>query len=70
MPVIIDDTCLCFNAFKGLPGPYVKWFLKNIGPEGVYKLLDGFEDKSGYAQNILAYSPGKDQEPILFKGRI
>lgn len=22
-PVIIEDTCLCFDALKGLPGPYV-----------------------------------------------
>ena len=22
-PVLVEDTCLCFNALKGLPGPYV-----------------------------------------------
>ncbi|CAK1366535.1 unnamed protein product [Cercospora beticola] len=22
-PVLVEDTCLCFNAFKELPGPYV-----------------------------------------------
>lgn len=22
-PVIVEDTCLCFDALKGLPGPYV-----------------------------------------------
>ena len=33
-PVLIEDTCLCFNALKGMPGPYVKWFLQAIGPEG------------------------------------
>ena len=26
-PVIIEDTSLCYNALKGLPGPYIKWFL-------------------------------------------
>ena len=34
-PVIIEDTCLCFKAMGGLPGPYIKWFLKKLGPEGV-----------------------------------
>jgi inosine triphosphate pyrophosphatase len=24
LPVICEDTCLCFNALKGLPGPYIK----------------------------------------------
>ncbi|KAH9650216.1 Inosine triphosphate pyrophosphatase [Citrus sinensis] len=23
-PVLVEDTCLCFNALKGLPGPYMK----------------------------------------------
>ena len=23
--VMVEDTCLCFNAYKGLPGPYIKW---------------------------------------------
>ncbi|KAK9180249.1 hypothetical protein WN943_029457 [Citrus x changshan-huyou] len=22
-PVLVEDTCLCFNALKGLPGPYI-----------------------------------------------
>lgn len=22
-PVLVEDTCLCFNALQGLPGPYV-----------------------------------------------
>ena len=22
-PVLVEDTCLCFNALQGLPGPYM-----------------------------------------------
>ncbi|XP_076195889.1 inosine triphosphate pyrophosphatase isoform X2 [Aptenodytes patagonicus] len=33
-PVIVEDTCLCFNALGGLPGPYIKWFLEKLKPEG------------------------------------
>ena len=22
-PVIVEDTCLCYNALGGLPGPYM-----------------------------------------------
>jgi inosine triphosphate pyrophosphatase len=35
-PVIVEDTCLCFNALNGLPGPYIKWFLDKLGHDGVY----------------------------------
>jgi inosine triphosphate pyrophosphatase len=33
-PCLVEDTSLCFNALGGLPGPYIKWFLSKIGPEG------------------------------------
>ena len=33
-PVIIEDVCLCFNALGGMPGPYIKWFLDKLKPEG------------------------------------
>lgn len=68
-PVIVEDTCLCFNALGGLPGPYIKWFLDKMGPEGLPKLLAGFEDKSGYAMCIAGYCEDEGSEPILFEGR-
>ncbi|KAJ7411854.1 Inosine triphosphate pyrophosphatase [Willisornis vidua] len=69
-PVIVEDTCLCFNALGGLPGPYIKWFLEKLKPEGLYKLLAGFEDKSAYALCTFAFSSGNPEEPVrLFKGQ-
>lgn len=68
-PVLIEDTSLCFNAYKGLPGPYIKWFLTNLTVPGLPRMLDGFEDKTGYAQCIFAYMEKEDQEPILFVGQ-
>lgn len=69
-PVIVEDTSLCFNALKGLPGPYIKWFLDKLGPEGLYKMLAGFEDKSAVAVCTFAYHPGDpDGEVKLFQGR-
>lgn len=66
--VITEDTCLCFNALKGLPGPYIKWFLQKLGHQGLINLLAAYEDKSAYALCIFAYGkPG--HEPILFEGR-
>ena len=65
--VVIEDTCLCFNAFNGLPGPYIKWFLKEIGPQGLWKMVQNFSDHSAYAMCTFAYcEPGNS--PILFKG--
>ncbi|EGC28344.1 hypothetical protein DICPUDRAFT_160300, partial [Dictyostelium purpureum] len=67
-PVLVEDTCLCFNALKGLPGPYVKWFLDKLQPEGLYQLLEGWTDKSGYALCNFAFCEGPGHEPIVFEG--
>ncbi|XP_070276103.1 inosine triphosphate pyrophosphatase isoform X2 [Myotis yumanensis] len=69
-PVLVEDTCLCFNALGGLPGPYIKWFLEKLKPEGLHQLLAGFEDKSAYALCTFAFSTGNASEPVrLFRGR-
>lgn len=69
-PVIVEDTSLCFNALNGLPGPYIKWFYESIGNEGLSKLLLGFEDKTAFAQCVLSFSMGKDQEIKTFVGSV
>lgn len=46
-PVLVEDTCLCFNAMGGLPGPYIKWFLAKLGHDGLNRMLAGFEVLAG-----------------------
>ena len=67
-PVFVEDTCLIFNAFKSLPGPYIKHFLKELGPKGLFKMLEGFEDKSAKAMCTIAYTDGVGSEVHLFQG--
>ncbi|XP_055813817.1 inosine triphosphate pyrophosphatase [Solanum dulcamara] len=68
-PVLVEDTCLCFNALKGLPGPYVKWFLQKIGHEGLNNLLMAYEDKTAYAMCIFSLALGPNTEPMTFVGK-
>ncbi|AQL02123.1 Inosine triphosphate pyrophosphatase [Zea mays] len=68
-PVLVEDTCLCFNALKGLPGPYIKWFLEKIGHEGLNNLLKAYEDKSAFAMCIFSLALGPGEEPITFVGK-
>lgn len=67
-PVIVEDTALSYDAMGELPGPYIKWFLKSLGTEGLYKMLAGFENKSAKAICTFAYCPGPGQEVLLFQG--
>jgi inosine triphosphate pyrophosphatase len=62
-PVLIEDVSLCFNALKGLPGPYIKSFLDKLAPEGLHRMVSGFDDHSAYAQCIYAFCEGPGKEP-------
>jgi inosine triphosphate pyrophosphatase len=65
----VEDTSLCFNALNGLPGPYVKDFIKKIGVPGLYELIKPYKDKSAVALvSIGYYEPGK--KPLIFQGKV
>jgi len=68
-PVFTEDTSLCFNALNGMPGLYIKWFLQKCGHVGLNSMLDGFNDRSAYAQTIVAFTMGVGEEIHVFDGR-
>ncbi|PZD01887.1 Ham1p-like domain containing protein [Pyrenophora tritici-repentis] len=68
-PVLVEDTCLVFNAMNGLPGPYIKWFMLSLGAKNLHKMLSGFDDKSAQAICTFGYCEGPGHEPVLFQGR-
>ena len=68
-PVLVEDTSLCFNAYGGLPGAYIKYFLKAINNEGLYKMACVFDDHSAYAQSIYGIQKNEKSEPHLFIGK-
>ncbi|KAI6251190.1 Inosine triphosphate pyrophosphatase [Erysiphe necator] len=68
-PVLVEDTCLCFNALQQLPGPYIKWFLQALGHQGLNNLLAAYPDKSAQAVCTFSYCKGPGYEPLIFQGR-
>jgi inosine triphosphate pyrophosphatase len=68
-PVLTEDTSLCFNALNEMPGPYIKWFLEKCGHDGLNRMLDGFDDRSAFAQTIVAFTPGPGAPVHVFEGR-
>ena len=68
-PCIVEDTSLCFNALNGLPGPYIKWFIKDGDLTKLQKMLVGFNNYTGYAQCIFALKTEERFETVLFVGQ-
>ncbi len=61
---IVEDTSLYFDVLNGLPGPLIKWFLKTIGNEGLYNLVEKLGNNKAQAKTIIGYA--KDAEHIEF----
>lgn len=53
---IVEDTSLYFEAMNGLPGPLIKWFMKTVGNNGLYKLVQSFGNFNSEAKTIIGYS--------------
>lgn len=64
-PVLVEDVSFVFNALGKLPGPLIKWFLKELGNVGLCRLLDG-KDRRCVATVCYGYHDGTSVR--LFSG--
>lgn len=67
-PVLIEDTALRFTAMGRLPGTLVKFFLEEIGNEGLCKLADALEHRKAVATVTYAYCDG--DKVYFFDGEV
>lgn len=58
-PVIIEDTGLYFEAWNGLPGALVKWFVEKVGDVGICKMMHEYSNKNAWAKTVVATYDGK-----------
>lgn len=58
-PVLVEDVAFTFATLGRLPGPFIKWFIEEIGTEGVCRLGAGLEDKGAEATVLYGYYDGK-----------
>lgn len=54
--LMVEDTSLYFDALHGLPGPLIKWFMKTVGNEGLYKMAAAFGDFGAEAKTVIGYA--------------
>jgi non-canonical purine NTP pyrophosphatase (RdgB/HAM1 family) len=66
---IVEDTSLYLKALNGLPGPLIKWFMKTVGNDGLYKMAEAFGDSTAEAKTIIGYSDQQGQVSF-FEGNI
>ena len=67
-PVLVEDVSLRFNALGKLPGPLIRWFLEELGNEGLCELANKFPDNSAVAEVHYALFDGDNLQ--TFVGRL
>ncbi len=67
-PVLVEDTALVFHALGRLPGPLVKWFLTELGNDGLTQLLNGYDNRAATARVLFGWFDG--QELRTFTGEM
>ena len=65
-PVLVEDVSMQFTALGRLPGPFVKWFEKELGLEAVCRLLDAYDDRS--ATVVCCYGLYDGHDMRFFEG--
>lgn len=64
-PVLVDDVELKIHPLGRLPGPFIKFFIEELGNEGICKLIAPYEDKSASATVAIGYHNGTEVQTFL-----
>lgn len=67
-PVLVEDSGLVVEAWKGLPGAFTKWFMTTVGNEGICGMLRNELPRSARAVCIVAIA--HDGEVEVFPGEV
>jgi non-canonical purine NTP pyrophosphatase (RdgB/HAM1 family) len=61
-PVLVEDAQLSFTAMGNLPGPFIRWFIDEIGYDGICQMLNAFDDRTAHGRICYALYDGKDMQ--------
>jgi non-canonical purine NTP pyrophosphatase (RdgB/HAM1 family) len=67
-PVLVEDASLSFTAMGRLPGPFIKWFLEELGLEGLCKLAASLPGQEAHGVVCYALYDGADVK--FFEGEM
>lgn len=58
-PVLVEDTALELAGLGGFPGPLVRWLLISVGPGGIGRIAQCFDDSRATARCLLCATDGR-----------
>lgn len=67
-PLFLDDVSLVIYSMNRLPGPFIKFFIQELGSEKLCEIVDLFPSRDACAQTIIGYHDGENMH--FFKGEV
>lgn len=58
-PVLVEDANLVFVAMGRLPGTFIRWFIEELGYDGLRKLANSLPDQTAYGKVCYGLFDGK-----------
>lgn len=59
--IVVEDNSLTFSCLGALPGPLIKWFMKELGNDKLYKLCESFNNFDAVAKVTIGHSDENGQ---------
>lgn len=67
--LIVEDTSLTIDCLGRLPGPLIKYFLEELGADGIARLITRYSDDThATARTIIGYTSG--ERIAFFEGTV
>ncbi|MFA5927277.1 MAG: non-canonical purine NTP pyrophosphatase [Patescibacteria group bacterium] len=66
---VVEDTSLCLDCLGGLPGPFIKWFVKTIGNDGLANMAEKLGDNQAITRVMVGHID-MDGEINYFEGTL
>lgn len=67
-PVLVEDAGVLFTAMGRLPGTYIKWFLEEMGCDGLARLAQSLPEQTAIAR--VCYGLYDGTEIYFFEGEM
>jgi inosine triphosphate pyrophosphatase len=64
-PVLVEDVSLVFHGMGRLPGTFIKWFLQELGLDGLCALGRSLEDKTATVSVLYGLYDGTELRTFL-----
>lgn len=59
-PVLVEDAGLIFTAMGRLPGTFIKWFIEELGYDGLLRLANSLPDQTAVGRVCYGLYDGAD----------